>query len=115
MACVGCWQLLVTDISSSHLPISEYGPLLKLMEQPVLLSYSPTAFAQNALLVCTEVYFQVALLCSPVVAVWTLERLFPSVSAHVKGEYTVEAEAFPTQRAWILPVLAAVILSRIYL
>lgn len=85
------------------------------MKQPVLLPNSPTAFTQNTLLVSTEVYLQVALLCSPVVTVWTLERLLTSVCAHVKGKDAVEAEALSTQRAGILPVLTAVILGGIYL
>lgn len=85
------------------------------MEQPILLPNSPTAFTQNALLVSTEVYLQVALLSSPVVAVWALEGLLASVRAHVKGQDAVEAEALPAQRAGILPVLAAVVLGGIYL
>lgn len=85
------------------------------MKQPVLLPNSATAFTQNALLVSTEVYLQVALLCSPVVAVWALEGLLASVCAHVKGKDAVEAKALSTQRAGILPVLAVVILGGIYL
>lgn len=86
------------------------------MKQSILLPNSPTAFTQNALLVSTEVYLQVALLCSPVVAVWALEWLLASVCAHVKGKDAVEAEALSTQRAGILPVLAAVLfLGGIYL
>lgn len=85
------------------------------MEQPVFLSNPPTAFAQNALLVSTEMYLQIALLCSPVVAVWALEGLLASVSAHMKGEDAVKAETLSTQWAGILPVLAVVFLSRIYL
>lgn len=105
----------MADVTSSHLLVSEYGPLLQLMKQPVFLPDPPTAFAQNALLVCTKVYLEVALLCGPVVAVRALEGLLPGVSAHVEREDAVEAEALPTQRAGILPVLAVVILSRIYL
>ena len=85
------------------------------MEQPIFFPNSPTAFTQNALLVSAEVYLQVALLCSPVVTVWTLEGLLTSVCAHVKGKDAVEAESLPTQRARVLPVLAVVILGGIYL
>lgn len=85
------------------------------MKQPVLLSNSPTTFAQDALLVRTEVYLQVALLRSPVVAVRTLERLLAGVSAHVKGEDAVEAETLPTQWARVLPVLTVVVLGRMNL
>jgi len=115
MVCVRCLRLLLADVSSSYLPVSKYRPFLKLMKQPILLPNPPTAFAQNSLLVCTKVYLQVALLRSPVVAVWAFERLLTSVSAHMKGEDAVEAEALPTQWARILPVLAVVILRRIYL
>lgn len=85
------------------------------MKQPVFLSNPPSAFAQNALLVSTEVYLQVALLCSPVVAVWALEGLLTSVRAHMKRKDAVKAETLSTQWAGILPVLAVVILGRIYL
>lgn len=115
MVYISCLLLLLTDMTSSHLPISEYRSFLKLMKQPVLLPYPPAAFSQNALLVRTEVYLQVAFLGSPVVAVWTFERLFTSVSAHVKGKDAVEAEALSTQGAGILSVLAVVILVGVYL
>lgn len=85
------------------------------MKQPILLPNSPTAFTQNTLLVSTEVYLQVALLCGPVVTVWALEGLLTSVCAHVKGEDAVEAETLSTQRAGVLPVLAVVFLGGIYL
>lgn len=85
------------------------------MKQPILLPNSPTAFTQNTLLVSTEVYLQVALLCGPVVTVWALEGLLASVCAHVKGEDAVEAETLSTQRAGVLPVLAIVFLCGIYL
>lgn len=85
------------------------------MKQPILLPNSPTAFTQNALLVSAEVYLQVALLCCPVVAVRTLEGLLAGVRAHVQREDAIEAEALPTQRAGILPVLAVVFLGGVYL
>lgn len=109
----GCLQL--TGKTSSRLPVPKYCPFLKLMKQPILLSDSPTAFSQNTLLVSTEMYLQVALLCRPVVTVWTLEGLLTGVCAHVKGKDAVEAEAFSTQWARVLPVLAVIILGGINL
>lgn len=85
------------------------------MKQPILLSDSPAAFPQNALLVSAEVYLQVALLRGPVVTVWALEGLLACVRAHVKGKDAVEAEALPAQRAGILPVLAVVFLGGVHL
>lgn len=85
------------------------------MKQPILLPNSPTAFTQKTLLVSTEVYLQVALLCGPVVAVRALEGLLASVCAHVERKDAVEAETLSTQRAGILPVLAVVIMGGIYL
>lgn len=79
------------------------------MEQPVLLSDSPTAFAQDALLVSAEVDLQVAFLCGPVVTVRTLEGLLACVRAHVQREDAVEAETLPAQRAGVLPVLTGVV------
>lgn len=102
-------------MTGSHLSVSEYRSFFKLVEQPVVLSNPPTAFAHETLLVSTEVYLQVALLCRPVVAVWALEGLLARVCAHVKGKDAVKAETLPTQRAGVLPVLAVVVLGRSHL
>lgn len=102
-------------MTTSRLPVPQYRPFLKLVKQPVLLPNAPTAFTQNALLVSAEVYLQVALLRRPVVTVRALEGLLAGVRTHVKGQYAVEAEALSTQRARVLPVLAAVVLGGIYL
>lgn len=85
------------------------------MKQPILLSYSPTAFAQDALLVSAEVYLQIALLRSPVVTVRALEGLLACVCAHVKRQDAVEAKTLSTQWARVLPVLAVVFLGGVHL
>lgn len=107
--------LQLTGQTVPRLPVSENRPFLQLVEQPVLLPDSPTAFPQDTLLVSTEVYLQVALLRSPVVAVRALEGLLSGVCPHVKGKDAVKAETFATQRARVLPVLAAVVLAGIHL
>lgn len=106
---------MLTGETGSRLPVPKYSPFLQLMKQPVLLPDSPAAFTQDALLVSTEVYLQVALLRGPVVTVRALEGLLAGVCAHVKREDAVEAETLSTQRAGVLPVLAVVLLGGINL
>lgn len=105
-------SLLMAHVAASHLPVPQYRPLLKLMKQPILLPDASAAFSQNALLMGAQVDLEVALLRGPMVTVRTLEGLLPGVCAHMEGQDAVEAEALPTQRARILPVLAVVFLAR---
>ena len=102
----------MADVAASHLPVPEYRPLLKLMKQPILLPDPSTAFSHNALLVGAEVDLEIALLCCPVVTVRAFEGLLPGVCAHMEGQDAVEAEALPTQRAGVLPVLVGVFVAR---
>lgn len=111
---MGCLSCLETA-APSHLLVPQDGPLLQLMQQPVLLSDTATALTKIPQLVGAEVDLQVAFLSSSVVTVGALEGLLSCVCAHVQGQDAVKTEALATQWTGILPILAGIIFDVIHL
>lgn len=111
------WRLsgLEETATPSHLLVSQDGPLLELVQQPVLFSNSATAFSQVPQFVGAEMDLQVALLSRSVVTVGALEWLLSRVCAHVQRQDAVETEALATQWARVLPVLASIVFDIIHL